>query len=224
MATQRGSGLIHDQNSSFLHKGAASVAKKKGGAAGRRALGDLTNIANSPNKSLSVFGDRLTTSKPTCSTFKTQEKTRHSGRKAPSDLTNSGKPNLMEAPKKNLNDKLNAVAEVSKHEGFLHNHEECIKEQKMVMDMDYFLDILGFHQGICEHIATCPDAAFPKRGNTKLEELEEWPLHLVEDFNSSPDRQPSNLRCPPRSPASPIPDIEWYQQEPDVDFTLIEMP
>lgn len=77
-----------------------------------------------------------------------------SNRKALSDISNSGKVRLNEAPKKNLRMKLSAVAEEQLHhpiaiadEQFLHNHHECIKAQTKAMDMDGFLKTIGLDNG-----------------------------------------------------------------------------
>nr|GMC61050.1 uncharacterized protein LOC109173125 [Ipomoea batatas]GMC63261.1 uncharacterized protein LOC109173125 [Ipomoea batatas] len=51
------------------------------------------------------------------------------GRKALGDLTNSSKPS------------------VQQQEGYLHNHQECIKEQRRVMNMDCFHKEVGLANG-----------------------------------------------------------------------------
>lgn len=69
-----------------------------------------------------------------------------SGRKALTDLTNSGNPFQQ---KENVSKKLKAVvgekilpdAFIGEH--FLHNHHECIKAQLKGMDMDYFMKTFG---------------------------------------------------------------------------------
>ncbi|TXG70983.1 hypothetical protein EZV62_005918 [Acer yangbiense] len=74
-------------------------------------------------------------------------KKKTSGRKALSDISNSRKQQLNEAPKKNLSTKVSVVAEKDLdaicEEGFLHNHEECIKAPKKAMDIDEFLKTVG---------------------------------------------------------------------------------
>ncbi|XVF84325.1 hypothetical protein PTKIN_Ptkin17bG0027900 [Pterospermum kingtungense] len=83
------------------------------------------------------------------SVFKASEKVQTGGRKALSDISNSGKPLLQDTSKKNQTAKLATLAEnPSKckdiaEEGFLHNHEECIKVQKKAISTNEFLRILG---------------------------------------------------------------------------------
>ncbi|KAK1568433.1 hypothetical protein Q3G72_024433 [Acer saccharum] len=71
---------------------------------------------------------------------KASEKQQTGGRKAHSDISNSRKQQLHEAPKKDQNSKASVVAEedldldaIAK-ERFFHNHQECIKCQTEPMD------------------------------------------------------------------------------------------
>lgn len=82
---------------------------------------------------------------------KATEKGKAGGRKALRDLTNSVKPPPKQVP--SVGRKLNAVAEENVStsckvdEGFLHNHQECIKAQMKAVDIDYFLKSVGLNNG-----------------------------------------------------------------------------
>ncbi|KAI8008079.1 hypothetical protein LOK49_LG07G00358 [Camellia lanceoleosa] len=171
MATQT-RGLIRDQNLN-VHFDAAplglksnvSKAQKNGGLGGRKALNDISNSGRpstlqtskkhntknmisieediGPSKMTSSFGGKRNVSKA-------PEKAQAGGRKALSDLTNSGKhPHVHQASKKSQDKKLSVVAEEQilpcnvSEEQFLHNHQECIKAQGKAIDMDYFLKAVG---------------------------------------------------------------------------------
>lgn len=142
-------------------KSIASQGQKKG-LGGRKALNDISNsrkpAALQPSKKhnsanvISIAED-LCMSKTKQSVLgkksvpKAPEKTQVSGRKAPSDLTNSGNPSA-QAVKKSLSKNLTVVAEEEppSGEGFLHNHQNCIASQKAV-DVDYFLMAVGLRDG-----------------------------------------------------------------------------
>ncbi|CAL5405395.1 unnamed protein product [Camellia sinensis] len=171
MATQT-RGLIRDQNLN-VHFDAAplglksnvSKAQKNGGLGGRKALNDISNSgrpstlqtskkhnsknvisiggAIGPSKMTSSFGGKRNVSKG-------PEKAQAGGRKALSDLTNSGKhPHVHQASKKSQDKKLSVVAEEQilprnvSEERFLHDHQECIKAQGNAIGMDYFLKTVG---------------------------------------------------------------------------------
>lgn len=118
----------------------ATKAGTRGGAlGGRKALNDISNSRN-PSALPSMKKDSFIKKDPATvkgKSSKAAEKGRVGGRKALGDLTNSAMPR----PKQIL--KLNAVAE----EGFLHNHQECIKAQMKTVDKDYFLKTVGLVNG-----------------------------------------------------------------------------
>lgn len=78
-----------------------------------------------------------------------------SGRKALVDVTNSVIPSSKKQglKKKSQVKQSIAFAEDEKlpysiaEEGFLHNHDECIKSQKKAMDLNEFLKIIGLDEG-----------------------------------------------------------------------------
>uniref|UniRef100_M1AMW8 Uncharacterized protein n=1 Tax=Solanum tuberosum TaxID=4113 RepID=M1AMW8_SOLTU len=76
------------------------------------------------------------------------------GRKALTDLTNSSKPSAKQGSKKGLDKKLSAAAAANiptsiAEEQFLHDHKKCIKAQRKVFDMDFFLKEVGLENATC---------------------------------------------------------------------------
>jgi len=77
------------------------------------------------------------------------------GRKPFADLTNWNKPCLKEQSSRKTCTEVPSVNEGQVHscslaeEGFLHNHDECIKAQgrSMTMSMDYLLETVGLKRG-----------------------------------------------------------------------------
>lgn len=137
-------------------------SQKKGGLGGRKPLGDLSNSGKpaptQPSKKANpknfAFIEAIQDSSIKKNSFKAFDKVQTGSRKALSDISNSGKPNLQEESKKKQNLKLGVVEEDFVcpnggilEEGFLHNHQECIKAQTMTMDVDQFLNTLGLGIG-----------------------------------------------------------------------------
>ncbi|KAG8652940.1 hypothetical protein MANES_06G151500v8 [Manihot esculenta] len=243
MASRVG-GVVQDQNIN-VHYNEASVGWKtnvskvlprKGVLGGRTPLGDLSN---SLKPSLNQASKKHTTSisslaeKETGSslnaldvTKKKSMKVQTSGRKALSDISNSGKPNLNEGSKKKCNTKLSVVAEESidanaiADERFLHNHQECIKAQSRPMDLDQFLQTIGL------------DNVFPKLPANRMSikfalqapspprhlELEEMTDQLFED-QSWKRKQSRKHDSPPATPRSPK-----HYMHLDYNFKLLESP
>lgn len=150
-------------------KSTVSKVQKQGGGLGRRkALNDISNSRrpstlqtskkhNSRNV-ISLGEDvgpfKLKSFRGNTDISKAPEKVQVSGgRKALSDLTNSGMPHLHKASKKNHDKKLSAVVEdqifshVAAEEKCLHNHQECIKAQRPAVDLRYFLETIGLANG-----------------------------------------------------------------------------
>lgn len=121
----------------------ASRAQKKVGLGGRKALTDVTNSGKPSlhhSKKSNASGGSVNVSKPLSSVggksnVSNAQKKVAGGRKALSDVTNSGKHCPYQPPKKNNSNKLNAITEGQ----CLHNHQECINSQRRAMDMDFFL-------------------------------------------------------------------------------------
>lgn len=143
----------------------SKALKKGGGLGGRKALNDISNSAkpsslqaSKKNYSTSVIsiGKDLNATKNKFSAgtkdnfAKVPDK---GGRKALTDLTNSSKPSAKQGSKKGLDKKLSAAAAANiptsiAEEKFLHDHEKCIKAQRKVIDMDFFLKEVGLDNGI----------------------------------------------------------------------------
>lgn len=247
MASQLG-GLIRDQNLNVHFNGASaggkstiSKAPKKGGLGGRKPLGDLSNSVNpTPNQSLkkqnsNIFSDNVIGASKSKFTIdgskkksfsKAPEKLQASGRKALSDISNSGKSHLCEAPKKNLNAKLSVLSEEDlsaiAEEGYLHNHEECIKAQTKAMDIDEILRTVGLDKGFLKQAAPPQLSKLMSASPPRYSELEELPGDRLDLSPWKYDRF-SDLDSPCTSPKSPNRYMLWKDHD-DANFTLMESP
>ncbi|KAK3037216.1 hypothetical protein RJ639_030109 [Escallonia herrerae] len=243
MATHAGR-LIQDQNLNIQYNGApfggktnVSKSQKKEGLAGRKALNDISNsgkpsalqatkkpsvmkvipIPEDLGVAFSAGGKKSVTKAP--------EKSKLVGRKPLSDLTNSRTTSVHQVPKKSQTTKLSVVAEEKDfpttiaqiaQEGFLHNHQECIKAQRKVLDLDYFLKTVGLNDG--EFSLLYPE------NSSKLLEKEAIPELMVEDdiyqYGKAEARSEQNSPiC--GSPNSPMPFMHWKDSD-FPEFMLME--
>nr|GEY48591.1 protein patronus 1-like [Tanacetum cinerariifolium] len=152
------SRMTQDQNFSVHFDGAtinrSSVKKNKGGLGGRKALNDISNSAKPSAlqplriqnlKNVLPIGEDVGVGK------KPLAKAPASGRKALGDLTNMVKPfgQQQDLKKKSQVKQSLTIAEDAPYsiaeEGFRHNHDECVKQQKNVSfdDFNEFLYAIG---------------------------------------------------------------------------------
>ncbi|GAA0143897.1 hypothetical protein Leryth_009399 [Lithospermum erythrorhizon] len=243
--------LIQDQNldihftggSILGEKNDGSKAQKKGGGLGsRKALNDISNSAkplsfqvskkHNSNNVIAIDRDTVATSKTPFSVggmpngSNRPQKGQSGGRKALSDLTNSGKPSVQKITKKSQDTKLDVMPEefAIEDEGFLHNHQECSNAKKKIMDKACFLKLVGLEDG---PPYLPPDSSL--RCLPKHSEVEEMPvLSLDED----PVLKGGRFECPGfissptcLSPVSPrLSAAHWKLNEDKLDFTIIESP
>ena len=116
---------------------------------GRKALTDMTNSKKPLAKDRSSVKN--------LNSLKAPEKVVHPkiSRKPLGDLTNSKQPCINEKQsKKNCTENVSTVKKEKLYsfasgEGFLHNHNECIKanRQSLNMSMDYFLETVALKRG-----------------------------------------------------------------------------
>ncbi|KDP22241.1 hypothetical protein JCGZ_26072 [Jatropha curcas] len=243
MASRAG-GVVQDQNLN-IHYNETSVGWKtnvskapiKGVLGGRTPLGDLSNsVKHSLNQGSKKQGSGLfsftekgsATSQNTLdaskkkSTSKALGKVQTRSRKALSDISNSGKPNLNEGSKKNYKGKLSVVAEepidakAIAEERFLHNHEECIKAQTRAMDLDQFLQIIGLDNVISKQQENPMSIKVKAQSPPRHLELEEMTEELIEDQSWK-----HKLDSPPpcRTPKLPR-----HYMDYDFVFELLESP
>ncbi|KHF99151.1 putative dna primase large subunit [Gossypium arboreum] len=151
------------------------------------------------------------------------------GRKALSDISNSGKPRLKETSKKNQTSKLTILAEnpsepedIAK-EGFLHNHDECIKAQKKAISTNGFLRILGLED------FSKPESAKGTRMPNEMPmspsrylEVKEMSELLMEDWSPPKCKLSKKLNTAPPSP-EPLDHMRWDDPE-FPGFVLIGSP
>ncbi|KAF5731156.1 hypothetical protein HS088_TW19G00761 [Tripterygium wilfordii] len=259
MASQVGS-VIQDQNLNTHYNGASAGGKttiskgvKKGGLGGRKPLGDLSNsvkpflnpASKKQNSNIFSFTEEETgVSKITFeasnkkSISKAGDKVQTGGRrKVLSDISNSGKPSLNEASKKNQGTKLNVVVAEDKihpsaiaEEGFLHDHNECIKAQTRAMDMDEFLKILGLNNDLVLSKQLETPLATPHLSNLKIGsptrqmELDEMDEPIAETDISWKHESLSDLNSPTcQTPRSPNAHMNWTENK-SINFKLIDSP
>ncbi|KAL2249019.1 UNVERIFIED_CONTAM: hypothetical protein Sindi_2375600 [Sesamum indicum] len=232
--------LIQDQNLNFPYNGTAPRGKtdltkagKRGGLDGRKALNDISNsrkpsVHHSVRKdnSINVISIEKDPIGVKAKSSKVAEKGKVGGRKALSNLTNSVKP-----PKQVLatGRKLNSMAEENVpsclvNEGFLHNHQECIKAQMKSVDMDYFLKSVGLNNDIPMQLSA--RKAPQPECNMKHLEMKEMPDNIFEDKVVPSSKSELFGYCSPacRSPQSPkLPYMNWEDNNFS-DLTVVETP
>ncbi|GAA0169748.1 hypothetical protein LIER_24158 [Lithospermum erythrorhizon] len=247
--------LIQDQNLDIRFTGReiigdktdGSKAQKKGGFGSRKALNDISNSAkptpfqvSKKHNSKNVIAIDRDTGAASKTPFtvggkqnasKAPQKGQSGGRKALSDLTNSGKPSLQKVAKKSQDKKLSAITEKIdiEEEGFLHDHQECIKAQKTIMDKDCFLKLIGLDDAP----PFLPPASESRpRSPTKLLEMEEIPVSLLDEdqfLKGGRSDYPGFSTPACLSPVSPrLSSAHWnslmVMDEKFVDFRIIESP
>ncbi|XP_052184239.1 protein PATRONUS 2-like isoform X1 [Diospyros lotus] len=243
MAAQAGRA-IQDQNLNVHHdvaplgvKTSFSKAEKNGKLSVRKALNDISNsgrpsslqTAKKQNwKNTISVGEGIVSSKLQSSlgekitVSKAAETAKAGGRKALGDLTNYGKQHIHQASKK-TGKKLSAVAEDQilpnnvAEEGFLHNHQECVKAQLKGPNMKYFLEIIGLDQDNTMHVASPRVSPLP----VKLKP-ESPPRYLeMEEISELPYEDEHRWKKTPHgSPKSPQP--QWKAESPK--FMLMKAP
>ncbi|XP_050220716.1 protein PATRONUS 1 isoform X2 [Mercurialis annua] len=245
MALQGGS-VVHDQKlNSHLNENSVgwktdvSKVPKKGVRGGRKPLGDLSNslkpslnqASKKHNSGILSFTEKeATASQNGLDAAKKKSISKPSvkpptSRKALSDISNSGKPNLYEGSKKNYNARLSLVAEepmdddAISEERFLHNHQECIKAQSRALDLDEFLQIIGLDNGGIKQKTN--SLSIKSESPPRHMEMEEMAVELIGDEFWSKKMWSCELDSPPpcRSPKSPK-----YFMHHDYNFQLLDSP
>ncbi|KAJ7969898.1 neuron navigator 1-like [Quillaja saponaria] len=249
MATRAGS-MIQDQNfnvqfsgETVLRKTNVSKGVKKGGAGGRKPLGDLSNSGKpSINQAPKQFGSKNFTfikeenvtanirndAPRNKSVSKASEKLQTTNRKALTDISNSGKPHVQHTREKQSM-KMNAYTEEPLHlsaiaeEQFLHNHQECIKSQSKAMEKGQFLRTVGLDKDVSAYLAFPSErtASNILRSDNHLKylELEEMAEEEPTEVRSTTG-QLDSPHC--KSPKSPNLSTSW--KDSDINFKLMETP
>ncbi|KAJ8773208.1 hypothetical protein K2173_028385 [Erythroxylum novogranatense] len=218
-----------------------SNAPRKGGFGGRTPLGDLSNSMKPPlsqisKKQISNIFSSSDKEKPSASLVAPDaSKKRNSKatgkartvRKALSDISNSGKPLLKEAPKGNYQAKLSVLPEEPQppgsisEEGFLHNHQECMKHTR-AMDIDEFLFIVGLNKDYSMQLAT--PRASPPSTHLKVQSPGRLNMELKEEMISEELIDYPSSKLDSSAPPSPISPIHTSKEDLDYNFRLIESP
>lgn len=135
----------------------STVKKNNGGLGVRKALNDISNSAK-PSALQPSRKQNLKNVIPIAEDVgvvkKQLGKAQASGRKALGDLTNTVKPFGQQQGLKNksqVKQSLTIAEDVPPsiaEEGFRHNHDECVKQQKKSFDFNEFLQAIGHENGI----------------------------------------------------------------------------
>ncbi|KHG22291.1 Translational activator gcn1 [Gossypium arboreum] len=234
--------LIQDQNLNVQFNGKANISKapRKPSTGGRKPLGDLSNSVNPTAKQTSKkesskiisFTEKETIafklpndSSKKKSVPKASEKVQASGRKALSDISNSGKPHL-QGTSKNQTAKL-CIPEDIAEEGFLHNHEECIKAQKRAISTNEFLRILGLDD-FCKRSASAKQHSLSNKmeptSPSRDAKMNEITAMLIEELSPPKHKLSRKLDSCPASPEAPDHYMQWDDPKYIPSFKLIESP
>ncbi|TKY51331.1 hypothetical protein E2542_SST22842 [Spatholobus suberectus] len=245
--------MLQNQNLNVHVNGAGSVsgkadftAQRKARAGGRKPLGDLSNAANPINQfdGKKVLDGSLNTGKPSVGqapkllrsknlesdkriASKASEKSLTGGRKALSDISNSGKPHVPEKKNKNtlkpsllIEESLppSAIAE----EQILHDHKKCIKSQFETADVHQFFKTVGLEDDSDDHTAISFElSAISKlKSESAYLELEEVPERLPEVQSLSALHGSPATHCK-------TPSLSSYRRiwnDSTVNFNLTETP
>ncbi|CAM8909020.1 unnamed protein product [Rhodiola kirilowii] len=148
---------------SVCGKGIISKAPNK---AGRKPLGEISNsnTLKLPQNYVSqkqqnpvdftCFGDEKGVPKSTLPLNRKKSLSRPvknatpGARKPLGDISNSWKPALPQIPKKTKVKDANVLelGDTGIDKGFLHNHAECVKNQRKAVDLDYILETVGLRK------------------------------------------------------------------------------
>ncbi|KAI3784016.1 hypothetical protein L1987_43107 [Smallanthus sonchifolius] len=232
------SRLTQDQNLSVHFDGfktnGSIVQKNKGVLGGRKALNDISNSgkpsALQPSrkhntKNVIPIGEDLGVPR--------KAQIPVSGRKALGDLTNSAIPSSQKhGLKKKTQGKQQSVAFADDEklpfsiaeEGFLHNHDECIKSQKKPMDLHEFLKTIGLDEDACfQSVSACnnPPRTSKAENPMLIFEMEEISEPMIEDRPRG--GLTSQICGSPNSPKMPyMMNMKDYDDFPS--FVLTESP
>ncbi|KAM0990559.1 hypothetical protein ACFX2C_009060 [Malus domestica] len=229
--------LFQDQNLSVHSKGASLVGKgdalkttKKGGLGGRKPLGDLSNsgkpaaltqASKKQSSKVIICGDASNNKGLSKASDKVQTSTRNALR----DISNTRDAPVKNNTKQRVMPKQPVCPDNIAEEGFLHNHQECMKAQDMdeIHQFRQFLMALGVHSDSSEKLTSSCASSQPSKSEpqspSKYMGLEEIP----EDRNPW---QSDNLESPPpcKSPKSPYGYTDSLLIWEDCDFKLTNTP
>ncbi|KAB2631262.1 hypothetical protein D8674_008781 [Pyrus ussuriensis x Pyrus communis] len=125
---------VHSKGASVVGKGDALKTKKKGGLGGRKPLGDLSNsgkpaaltqASKKQSSKVIICGDASNNK----GLSKASDKVQTSNRNALRDISNTRDAPAKNNTKQRVMPKQPVCPDNIAEEGFLHNHQECMKAQ-----------------------------------------------------------------------------------------------
>ncbi|KAL2324562.1 hypothetical protein Fmac_023620 [Flemingia macrophylla] len=239
--TTRAARILENQNINVHANGAGTVSgkadlagQKKARAGGRKPLGDLSNALdgslNKGNPSVSK-ASKLLMSKNLESdkriSGKASKKSLTGSRKALSDISNSGKPNVPEIKSKNTLKPSLLIGEsfhpcAIAEEQILHDHRICIKSQFETADAHQFFKTVGLEDDSDDPMPISFElsAISKRKSESGSLELEEVPERLPEkQFLSVLHGSPST-HC--KTPS--LSNYRTLWNDSAVNFKLIDTP
>ncbi|GAY51893.1 hypothetical protein CUMW_137790, partial [Citrus unshiu] len=107
-------------------------------------------------------------------------------------------------------------------EGFLHNHQECIKAQTKAVDIDEILRTVGLDNGFLKQAEPLQLSELMPVSPPRYLELQELPEEQLEDPSPWKYDRFSDLDSPPPCRSLKSPNLLW--KDHDADFMLTESP
>ncbi|MBA0628598.1 hypothetical protein Godav_023302 [Gossypium davidsonii] len=211
--------LIQDQNLNVQFNGKANISKapRKASTGGRKPLGDLSNSVNPTAKQISKKENSKII------TFTEKETVAF---KLPNDSSRKKSKPHLQGTSKNQTAKLCIPEDISE-EGFLHNHEECIKAQKRAISTNEFLRILGLDD-FCKHSASAKQHSLSNKmeptSPSRYAKMNEITAMLIEELSPPKHKLSRKLDSCPASPEAPDHYMQWDDPKYIPSFKLIESP
>ncbi|XP_060971353.1 protein PATRONUS 2-like [Cannabis sativa] len=199
----------------------------KGGLSGRKPLGEISNSANiapplahaSKKHNSKNFASTNEVAHEK-STAKTSDKVETRSRKALSDISNSVKPHLHQAPKNRQNIKAPILDDYSfpsciAEEQFLHDHQKCIKANA-TSEMNDFFNTIGLKNVSLKQVDS--PKSFSKSMKNQLEFVE-IPEFLEDEYLWKQNTPPKTPKSPNYNASNSL-DV-WTKDFDYVNFKLL---
>ncbi|CAM8935047.1 unnamed protein product [Rhodiola kirilowii] len=187
-------------NSNSLKPPKNNISKKQQTLVDYTYLGDVKGVKKS---SFSIDQKKTTLNSVKNATL--------GARKPLGDISNARKPTLPSEKTKAKNANVLELGDPGIGErGYLHNHAECIKSQRKVVDMDYFFETIGLCKDTSPNMSPSLNSSNEEDMDLHYNEVSE----LLDDEYSplhSKAKLPTKFKCSPpcKSPNSPSLYMQW---------------
>ncbi|KAM1096830.1 hypothetical protein ACFX19_014571 [Malus domestica] len=220
---------VHSKGDSLVGTGDAFKAQRKGGLGGRKPLGDLSNsgkpaaltqASKKQSSKVTICGDASNNKGLSKASDKVQTRSRNALR----DISNTRDALVKNNTKQRVVTKQPVCPDNIAEEGFLHNHQECLKAQDMdeIRQFHQFLMALGVDTDSSKERTSPCVPSLPIKSGPKSPR--NWDLEEIPE-----DRNPwlsDNLDSPPpcKTPKSPNGYADSLLIWEDCDFKLTNTP